>query len=348
MGISAVVLLSAGGVYLWGSQSFTRPILQPLVVLAVICLGVFVLGPLRPLILPFTAVLTFRLIQLIWRGSRGAKEESNLGLPTQKKRRLRVAVPILLTVATHVYVVIVDQKANESWGREFAGLEEFDGRAIQQLTVVSDSSEWSYEAYWFYIKSVNDACVTAGFEAGQYWPATAMQCPDGIRQLAGTFKRHYPVDYLRSIGSHWSETSHDYSTAWHFIDLPAGFGYDIIPTWLRGVLLNPTASDSDSPFVLFWVFALITGAYLVIFVVRRWKDIQKKDFQFILRTSKPKRSNLLVPYFLVGASMFAILLTIIYSPGDPRVAVVHSTGARIWVFVWVFSALDYATKPKWS
>jgi len=349
--LSVMAFLSAVAFYLWGTKRFSHLTVQPLACLAAISLGTLVLGPLRPFSLLFTSALGIRLIQLKSRSLRERDKICSQRTPPKKVMPWGLVGVSFLLLVMNLYVVAVDQNSNRAWGEEFAGLEDFDGRAIQQLTVVSDSSEWSYGAYWFYIKSINDSCVTAGFEAGQYWPATAMQCPDGIRELAGVFTRHYAIDYLRSIPSHWNETVSDYLTAWHFIDLPAGFGYDLIPSWARGLLLNPTSSDSDSPNVIFWIYLISVVAYAVGLFKRFVRFSHQKGPQNLREIFRSSQANTIFPFALLGASLVAVILTIIFSPGDPRVGIVHTTGARIWIFAWGMSVLNIIVRgieKRWA
>ena len=49
-----------------------------------------------------------------------------------------------------------------------------------------------------------------------------------------------------------------------------------------------------------------------------------------------------MPSALFVVSLLAVVVTIIVSPGDPRVAVVHSTASRVWAilgFASIISAL---------
>jgi hypothetical protein len=332
--LSWMAALSVVAVFVWSRQSVLS---QRSWMVVGVSAAIFtaLLGPLRPLSLGFALVLLAAQAIVVVKGLRGAP--NGVGSATH---RLRAASGSLVGLAVLFgavgYVAVVDSRANYAWGQEFAGLDDFNGRAIQQLTVVSDSSQWAYDAYWHYINSVGDPCVEAGFEAGQYWPATAMQCPDGIRELAETFQRHYLVDYLRSLPLHFDETLRDFRTGWAYLSHPPGYGADPIPDWARWMLMNPEPSSKVSPVVFVLAFAL---AALLLASVLGWERTRRGSISSRLRCDARQT---VVPSALFVVSLLAVVVTIIVSPGDPRVAIVHATSSRVWAilgFAAIVSAL---------
>lgn len=297
-------------------------------------LATVLVGPVRPLVLGVTVVLGVCLaVVLVRQGLQTHRQRSNDRLSNYTKIAPSLA-GLVLVVISGIYVVGVDSKANYSWGQEFAGLEDFNGRAIQQLTVVSDSSQWSYDAYWHYIRSVGDECLERGFEAGQYWPLTAMQCPDGIRVLAETFQRHYIIDYLRFLPKHFDESVRDYRIGLSYISNPPGYGVDMLPHWSRGLLLTPTPNGSLSPFVypaLVLALASAVGIFALLDRSRRRNGGET--------LSDRRISTVMPPLAMFFVSLAAVVVTVIVSPGDPRVAVVHATSTRVWTVLAVAAML---------
>ena len=336
--LSWISALSCAGIVAW--SRFSQ--LTPLVVLGLsawVAAFTALLGPIRPLSLGVTLIIFAGVLIVTVRSALRAKSPASVESPKLLRSLGLSAAGLLLVAVAGVYVLAVDLRANDAWGREFAGLEDFNGRAIQQLTVVSDSSKWAYDAYWHYIRSVGDECLESGFGTGQYWPATAMQCPEGIRDLADTFQRHYVTDYLRSLPQHLDESLRDYRTGWSYLSHPPGHGVDMLPGWARGLLLNPAPDGAWSP-VLYPALLLILLTVAVVFVVVDRARRRSGGHP----SSGPRPSGLVFPTALFAASLTAVVLTIIVSPGDPRVAVVHATSARIWLVLSFAAVLSYLAK----
>ena len=160
--LSWMAALSVIGVVIWGHRAGMSQT-SWMIVCSSAAIFTVLLGPLRPLSLGFTAVLLLVQLAAVFRAIRLGHREQKLS-PIHGARlatgSLLGAVALCCAIG---YVTVVDSRANFAWGQEFAGLDDFNGRVIQQLTVVSDSSDWAYDTYWYYINSVGDPCIEAGF-----------------------------------------------------------------------------------------------------------------------------------------------------------------------------------------
>ena len=135
---------------------------------------------------------------------------------------------------------------------------------------------------------------------------------------------------------HFDESLRDFRTGWAYLSHPQGYGFDPVPTWARWMLMNPDPASTISPIVVIAAFA-----FAVMLLVAAWA---KGKFSLRAQRSEAQSDfwSALMPSALFVVSLLAVVVTIIVSPGDPRVAVVHSTASRVWAilgFASIISAL---------